>query len=65
MCMEWIYGRSDFILFFLIINIFIMKFTFQNGHFRDQITHLFTSFLRHRPPLMRLFFVGVLLWGHY
>ena len=36
-----------------------MKFTFQKGHFYDQITHLFSSFLR--PALMIL--VGVLLWG--
>lgn len=38
-----------------------MKFTFHKGHSYDRITHLFTSFLR--PPLMRLLFVGVLLWG--
>ena len=41
-----------------------MKFTFQKGHFYDQISHLFTSFTRYRPPLMRLLFVDVLLWGY-
>ncbi len=52
-------GCPDFILFFLILKSFIMKFTFHKGHSYDQITQIFSSFLR--PALMIL--VGVLLWG--